>query len=145
MGTHNIVHYFIINAPLDTVFRAVTTPSGLDTWWTLGCRGRPEIGSLYELDFGNDLVWQAQVVQLVPLKEFALQMTRCHEDWMDTEIAFELTHEKGQAEVRFFHKGWPLSNDHFYISNYCWAMYLRILKRNLEFGEFVPYEERLLV
>jgi hypothetical protein len=31
------------------------------------------------------------------------------------------------------------------ISTYCWAMYLRILKRWLEFGEQVPYEKRLSV
>jgi Activator of Hsp90 ATPase homolog 1-like protein len=31
------------------------------------------------------------------------------------------------------------------ISSYCWAMYLRILKRYVEFGEEVPYEKRLQV
>ena len=36
-------------------------------------------------------------------------------------------------------------NDHYKISSYCWAMYLRILKRYVESGEEVPYENRLNV
>jgi len=29
------------------------------------------------------------------------------------------------------------------VSCYCWAMYLRIMRRYLEHGESVPYERRL--
>jgi uncharacterized protein YndB with AHSA1/START domain len=32
---------------------------------------------------------------------------------------------------------------HYRVSCYCWAMYLRILKRYLEHGETVPYAKRL--
>jgi hypothetical protein len=47
--------------------------------------------------------------------------------------------------VRFHHTGWPQSNDHYRISCYCWAMYLRLLKRNVERGEVVPFGQRLEV
>jgi hypothetical protein len=49
------------------------------------------------------------------------------------------------AQVRFHHLGWPEANEHYRISCFCWAMYLRIMKRNLEYGETVPYERRLAV
>ena len=49
------------------------------------------------------------------------------------------------TQVRFYHAGWNSVTEHFRISTYCWAMYLRILRRNLEFGEQVPYSERLSV
>ena len=39
--------------------------------------------------------------------------------------------------------GWPTPHEHCRISSFCWAMYLRILKRHLEFGENVPYVQRL--
>jgi hypothetical protein len=29
------------------------------------------------------------------------------------------------------------------ISCHCWALYLRLLRRHLEFGESVPYDRRL--
>jgi len=41
--------------------------------------------------------------------------------------------------------GWPAVNEHYRISSYCWAMYLRILQRYLEHNESVPYESRLTV
>jgi len=44
-----------------------------------------------------------------------------------------------------FHTGWPEDNKHWRISCYCWAMYLRLLRRYLEYGEIVPYERRLEV
>jgi hypothetical protein len=60
-------------------------------------------------------------------------------------VGFELEEAGGETQVRFHHLGWPAANDHYRISCYCWAMYLRILKRYLEYGELVPYEKRLEV
>lgn len=45
--------------------------------------------------------------------------------------------------VHFSHRGWRDANTHYRVSNCCWAMYLRILRRNIEHGETVPYEKRL--
>ncbi len=47
------------------------------------------------------------------------------------------------TQVRFYHRGWPVETEHYRISCYCWAMYLRVMKRYLEHGEIVPYERRL--
>lgn len=47
------------------------------------------------------------------------------------------------AEVLFYHTGWKEANAHYRISAFCWAMYLRLLKRYVESGERVRYEERL--
>ena len=46
-------------------------------------------------------------------------------------------------QVRLYHLGWAQLNDHYRTSRYCWPMYLRILRRSLEYGESVPYEQRL--
>jgi hypothetical protein len=36
-----------------------------------------------------------------------------------------------------------MANEHWRISCYWWAMYLRVLRRYLEHGESVAYEDRL--
>jgi hypothetical protein len=43
-------------------------------------------------------------------------------------------------ELRMTHadRGWPEANGHYRTSCHCWALYLRILRRYLEFGETVP-------
>jgi len=45
--------------------------------------------------------------------------------------------------VHFYHKGSPSVNAHYRVSCHRWALYLRILRRYLEHGEFVPYADRL--
>ena len=49
------------------------------------------------------------------------------------------------TQLRFAHLGWPQVNEHYRVSSFCWAMYLRLLRRHLEAGELVPYERRLEV
>jgi len=144
MSENAIIHQLQINASSKEVFEGISLPSGLNQWWTKGSSGRPELGSLYDLDFGN-VQWQAQVTHMIPPQEFELTMTRSDPDWLDTIINFQLTDNPQGVSLKFTHRGWPSANDHFHISNYCWAMYLRILKRFLEHGEKVAYENRLNV
>ncbi len=144
MQTFDINFKLPIKCSVQHLFEAITTPQGLDHWWTKNSQGRPELGSLFELDFGF-VQWQAQVTQLVPPREFELTMTRCDPNWLHTTVSFEIEQENEDVSLKFSHCGWPRANHHYLTSNYCWAMYLRILKRYMEHGEQVPYEDRLLV
>jgi hypothetical protein len=83
------------------------------------------------------------VTRYTPPHAFEIQITQAHPDWIGTVVGCELTPENDGTRVRFYHKGWPESNEHWRVSCYCWAMYLRILRRNLEYGETVEYEKRL--
>jgi len=141
----DLYHYFPINAPIDRVFECVSTPKGLDIWWGKSTTGEPAIGETYRLFFGADYNWEAVVSKFVPNKEFELTMQTSDEDWESSKVGFRLTDKNNLTEVQFYHTGWKEDNDHYRISNFCWAMYLRILKRYLEFGEEVPYEDRLNV
>lgn len=141
----DILHDFPVGAPVARVFDSVSTPSGLDRWWTKKSSGTPREGAVYELQFGPGFDWRATVSRCVPGREFELSITRADSDWKGTRVSFALE-PSGQATlVRFRHVGWPAANEHYRISCYCWAMYLRVLKRHLEHGENVPYEKRLEV
>ncbi|MGQ0642405.1 MAG: SRPBCC family protein [Gemmatimonadaceae bacterium] len=141
----DILHDFPIHAPAADVFRAISTPEGLEHWWTKRSSGTPVVGGSFELQFGPAYEWRARVLQCDPLLAFELEMTEADQDWLGTRVGFRLESGDGVTLVRFHHTGWPESNDHHRTSCYCWAMYLRVLKRNLEFGEEVPYERRLEV
>ena len=73
----------------------------------------------------------------LPEIEFELEVTRAQEDWRGTRVGFLLEERDGATQVRFHHSGWPEANDHYQVSCYCWAMYLRLLKRYVEDGEVV--------
>lgn len=141
----DIFHHFVINAPVQKVFEGVSTPAGLDAWWTKHATGEAAEGKTYSLWFGPEFDWRAKVTCCVPYNEFELKLTQAHRDWQDTRVGFLLEPHNGATEVHFYHLGWPEPNDHYRISNYCWAMYLRLLKRHIEHGETVPYEQRLEV
>lgn len=121
-----------------------TTPEGLDKWWTKSSTADPRETGEYTLYFGPEYNWRGKVTSYAPPRNFELQMTDAHPDWMGTRVGCELSPEGSAAtRVRFHHTGWPEQNEHWRFSCYCWAMYLRILKRNLENGESVEYERRL--
>jgi uncharacterized protein YndB with AHSA1/START domain len=140
-----INHIFTIKAPLTDVFKGISAPGKLNMWWTKKSTGEPIVGAVYVLHFGENCVWEAIVTKSKPNKEFEWQMTKADDDWIDTKIGFILSEKNNTTTVSFYHKGWRKKNDHFKISSYCWAMYLRLLKRYIEHGERVAYEKRLSV
>jgi len=139
----DIIHYFPIKASLQKVFEMISTPSGLDIWWTKSSSGECEENGQYELGFGPGYDWKAHVSMFIPSKAFELEITDSDPDWLGSRVGFRLDVKNEMTWVEFYHNGWPESNEHYRISCYCWAMYLRILKRNLEHGETVAYEKRL--
>jgi len=134
---------FPVKAPAARVFEAMSTPAGLDEWWTLGSSGKPERGAEYDLDFGPGYAWKAMVTRCEPGKAFELEMTRADADWKGTRVGCVLEEREGTTRVRFHHAGWREANDHHRTSCFCWAMYLRVLRRHVEHGERVPYDRRL--
>ena len=141
----DIIHYLQVNSTLEKVYPVISTPRGISSWWSLDASGHTELGAILNLDFGPGYQWQAQVVEMVPLVEFELLLTKADLDWVNTTVGFQLTRAENHVDVRFSHKGWSEASDHYYISCYCWAMYLRLMKRYVEHGETVEYQQRLNV
>ena len=134
---------FSIKADAARVFAAVSTPEGLNQWWTESCTGRPELGAHFELGFGPEYQWRATVSQCQPGTLFELTLTAADTDWEGSRVGFELAPAGAATQVRFHHTGWPVANEHYRISAHCWALYLRLLRRYLERGETVAYADRL--
>jgi len=139
----DILLHFPINGTPQQVFQAISTSDGLDAWWTEHSSGTAEENAEYKLDFGPGYEWRAMVSKLVPYSDFELTLTESEEDWKGTRVGFHLEEQDGLTFVSFHHLNWPEANDHYRTSCFCWAMYLRLLKRYVEFGEVVPYEKRL--
>ncbi len=137
-----IDHKLPIHACAADVYAAITTPDGLDAWWTLKSEGRPDINSEYRFYFGPEYDWTGRVVSAVPDSLIGWEFTSAEPDWTGTLLSIELQ-EKGEwTWVSFRHSKWAETNDHFRISSYCWASYLRLLKRFVERGEVVEYSKR---
>lgn len=139
----DILQDFPIQAAIEDVFRAISTPEGLDRWWTKNSAGEPRLGAEYVLGFGPEYDWRARVTRCEPNAEFELELTRADPDWLGSRVGFRMETRGARIWLRFRHMGWPSANEHYRVSCHCWALYLRILRRALESGESVPYERRL--
>lgn len=141
----DILHDFPINAPPDRVFDTLCSPAGLDAWWTKHAEGTPGVGNSYRLYFGPKYDWAAVMRRHEPQRAVEWEMTTSDADWQATRVGFRLRPEGDGTAVEFYHMGWPSANAHYRTSTFCWAMYLRLLKRYIETGEVVEYERRLEV
>jgi len=140
----DILHDLPVFAARDAVFDGVASPAGLDAWWTLASSGEAAAGSEWSLDFGPDHRWKAQVVACVRGFSIEWELTEAAEDWRGTRVALRLD-ERGpkHTDLHFRHAGWREESAHFRSTSFCWAMYLRLLKRFVEHGEVVEYDRRL--
>ncbi len=141
----DIYHTLNIKSTADKVFKGFATVNGLDEWWTKTSEADAKIGGEYKLNFSDGYNWKAVVTRYITDKEFELQFTVADDEWINTIVGFELTQNNNSTRLNFYHINWKVSLDNYKFSSYCWAMYLRILKRYIEFDEHVPYEKRLSV
>ena len=139
----DILQDFPIRADAGPVFDALSTPEGLDRWWTENCSGAARLGASFNLGFGPGYQWRAEVTKCSPRARFELTFTQADPDWTGTQVGFELSPMPGGTQVRFYHRGWPVANEHYRVSCHCWALYLRLLRRYLEHRETVSYSGRL--
>jgi len=139
----DILHNLTIQSSAENVYRAVAFPKGLDAWWTKSSNGQPELGAEYQLYFSDEYNWRAIVLENEQNVKFVLEITVADGDWTGTKIRFFLKEKNGATDLCFEHTGWKETNDHFRVSSYCWANYLRLLKNYVEEGGIIAYEKRL--
>jgi uncharacterized protein YndB with AHSA1/START domain len=132
-----------INVPAKHVFNAFVTVDGLNAWWTKDSTARPSKGEIFDFHFGTECHWQGRVTEYRRNEIIEWEMTKASPDWMGSKVGAVLKEHDEYTIVDFYHKGWAYSNEHFRISSYCWAMYLRCMKEWLEKGVFIEYENRL--
>ena len=138
----DIFHELTVRAPKARVFDAISTPAGLNAWWTLRAEGKAQEGRAYTFDFGPGYVWKATVTKCTEPDVIAWTFVDADPNWTGTHLRLALTESAGKTIVTFAHTGWRSANRHFRVSSYCWAMYLRLLRNYTERGEVVPYEKR---
>jgi uncharacterized protein YndB with AHSA1/START domain len=109
----NILHEFTVKAEASRIFECVSTPAGLDQWWTHSSSGRPQPGEIYALGFGPEYDWEARVSRCAKDAEFELEMTEAADEWQDTRVGFRLLPLGDHTQVSFWHKGWKEETHHF--------------------------------
>jgi len=137
----DILHRVYIEVPPSQVYEALTRESGLAGWWTPEVEARDVLGSTAKFRFGQaDLGNDMQITALEPGRQVAWRCTWGGDEWLGTELTFDLKPYKQGTLLLFAHKGWKDTTEHFAHCNTKWAFYLAVsLKQYLETGQGVPF------
>ena len=122
-----IRHNLIIKTNPEKVYEAITTQEGLANWWAKQTIAKPEVGFVNIFTFGtfrNEMV----VTILNPNKKVEWKCINSIEEWIDTNILFDLEEKEGHTLLRFTHSGWRAVTDTFAGCNYDWGRFMTSLK-----------------
>lgn len=61
--TYGIFHDLTIQVSPDKVFDAITSPEGLNKWWTQKAEGQPKVGTIYQFYFAPEYDWRAKLIR----------------------------------------------------------------------------------
>ncbi|MCU0715477.1 MAG: SRPBCC domain-containing protein [Pirellula sp.] len=138
----------VFDAPIDRVFGALTTQSGLRAWWTSACDSRSENGDEFVVRFDNTFKVM-QITRLVPCSAVQWHVLdsyldipdlRKKDEWIGTTICMNLV-EESDLRTRFVleHVGLTSNIECFEICSGGWAHFLASLKEFVETGKGRPF------
>jgi uncharacterized protein YndB with AHSA1/START domain len=142
----DIRHRVGIAAPQERVYQALATTEGLSGWWMRDVRGDAGVGG--KLEFytrGPEPVAVMEVTDLVPDQRVGWRCVGGPEEWVGTNLAFELDTTDGQTALRFIHGDWRDPVDFMHHCSTKWAYFLLGLKAGLEGGAATPYPDDLKI
>ena len=120
------------------------TVAGLSKWWTSQTSGESKMGGTIQFrfdGFGPDM----QVTELRPGKKVAWKCVTGPDEWVGTDLTFDLTDSGGETVLLFAHRNWREPVEFMHHCSTKWAVFLLGLKTGLEGGKFTPYPDDLRI
>ncbi len=134
----DILHRVGITAPKDAVFRALTTPEGLAAWWTEDTTGDGTPAGVLAFRFGPAGGFDMKVLEAAPAERVLWEVIDGPEEWIGTQIRWDLRTAGDFTIVLFAHEGWREPVEFMHHCSTKWATFLLSLKQLLETGTGAP-------
>src|SRR4051794_30009414 len=137
----DIVHRIGALAGQEAAYTALTTVEGLAGWWTEDTSGDPDVGGVIRFRFAGAPEpggFDMSVLEAEAGRRVRWEVAEGPEEWVGTQVGFELSQEDGYTVVMFRHSGWREAVPFMYHCSTKWATFLMSLKRLLETGEGQP-------
>lgn len=139
----HIIHRVGIKAPVQKVFEALSTTKGIAGWWTEDTTGNSELGETIVVRFfspeGKEVgSMHMEVKALDPIKRVEWFFTAGPEEWIRTNVIFDLHEEDDYCIVQFSHRNWKEEVEFKAHCSMKWAVFLLSLKELVETGKGKP-------
>ena len=111
----NYTKELLINADPQSLYDALTTQKGLESWWTTQTHIYPHIGGIATFHFGKETYAVMKITKLQPSKEvgwkcveqyFQVSGTDKTDEWVGTTVKFTISENKDKlTRLTFVHNG----------------------------------------
>jgi uncharacterized protein YndB with AHSA1/START domain len=138
----NIIHKVGIKAPLNKVYAAIASVEGVAGWWTKETSGDAKLGGTMTVAFRDHGEEKGrmnfELTKLEPNEKVVWRFTSGPEEWLGTEVTFNLAQRGDMTVVLFGHNNWPEAKEFMAHCSTKWATFLLSLKQLAETGEGRP-------
>lgn len=139
----DIIHRVGIKAPLSKVYAAIATLEGVKGWWAEDTSGSAAVGGITKSIFmGADgkpmgeASWE--VLSLDTNKKVKWAFRTGPEDWIGTNVTYDLSTDGDYSIVIFGHRGWKEASESMAHCSMKWAIFMMSLKHLVENGKGEP-------
>lgn len=135
-----------VNTSPNLVFKAITAE--IDKWWTIHSNIADRLNSKLTVKFGETTVKEMSVTKLDENKNLTWKVTKAFidiegltkkDEWVGTEIKWEITPTHQGSQIIFIHKGLTPEFECYNACESGWNFFLNSLKSYLETGKGNPY------
>lgn len=139
----DIVHRVGIKAPIEKVYSAVATTEGVAGWWTRETTGDSTPGGMIDVRFltpaGDEIgEMTMEVTALEPDRRVRWRVVAGPEEWIGTDVTFDLTQEGDYTILLFGHRNWREAVEFTAHCSMKWATFLLSLRQFVETGTGKP-------
>lgn len=134
----DILHRVGAVALLEDVYTAVATPEGVAKWWTTETTGKSEVGEQLVVRFGDLGGFDLEIQELDPAGQVRWLVAEGPEEWVGTQIAWQLRQDGDYTVILFSHEGWREPGEFMSHCSTKWATFLMSLKAYVEDGQGAP-------
>jgi uncharacterized protein YndB with AHSA1/START domain len=135
-----IIHVSDLAVPPAKVFQALTTLTGLASWWTTKVEGDAGPAGKIDFTFDGDFNPQMQVTRFDAPSTLAWRCVAGVEQWSEDTFRFQLEARGAGTRLRFRQDySSELSDDDYGSYNYNWGYYLESLRQYCETGTGKPF------
>lgn len=132
----------IRSSSMNDAYQALTTLDGLSRWWTSTTEGESKVGGVLQFRFGNG-GFDMKVLALHPADHVSWQVIDGPEEWLGTQISFDLEQRGDWTIILFKHAGWRQPVEFMHHCGTKWAVFLLSLKSLLETGKSSPWPNEI--
>jgi uncharacterized protein YndB with AHSA1/START domain len=139
----DIIHKIGIKAPLTQVYAALSSVAGVAGWWTRETSGDAKLGGTVNVLFRSPEGEEKgrmgfELTKLVPNEQVVWRFSSGPEEWIGTDVTFQLARRGDHTVVLFGHRNWRQASEFTAHCSMKWATFLLSLRQYAETGTGQP-------